>query len=210
MVDSTPKPKRGRPSKSFEHHGQTRDALIRAGMELLTSQGFAATGIDAVLKVMGVPKGSFYHYFGSKEQFGHEVLEAYDAYICRKLDRWLLQPDRTSLERLLDFVRDAKAGVERYEFKRGCLVGNLAQEVGALPEGFRDALDGVLRRWQARVSVCLTEGQKAGEIAPDLDCEVLAEFFWIGWEGAILRSRVELSPRALDTFAGAFVSLVRR
>lgn len=178
-------------------------------MELLTSQGFSTTGIETVLARFGIPKGSFYHYFPSKESFGREVLAAYNAYILRKLDRWLTDENRCATDRLLDFMSDATAGVRRHRFERGCLVGNLGQEVTTLPEGFRELLDAVLMEWQQRVAVCLRQGQSSGEFASDLDCDELAAFFWIGWEGAVLRSRLERSVKALDTFSTLFIHLIR-
>lgn len=200
--------RRGRPARSHDQLGQTRDALIRSGMELLTAQGFGATGVETILGRLGIPKGSFYHYFPSKEGFGKEVLSAYNAYILRKLDRWLADDSRDAMQRLLDFVADAKAGIRRHRYERGCLVGNLGQEVTTLPDGFRELLDSVLRDWQQRVALCLKQGQASGVVAADLDCDELAAFFWIGWEGAVLRSRLERSAKALDTFSAAFVRLI--
>lgn len=201
--------RRGRPARSHDQLGQTRDALIRSGMELLTAQGFGATGVETILGRLGIPKGSFYHYFPSKEGFGKEVLSAYNAYILRKLDRWLADDSRDAMQRLLDFIADAKAGIRRHRYERGCLVGNLGQEVTTLPDGFRELLDSVLRDWQQRVALCLKQGQVSGVVAADLDCDELAAFFWIGWEGAVLRSRLERSAKALDTFSTAFVRLIR-
>jgi TetR/AcrR family transcriptional repressor of nem operon len=206
---SAAKPRRGRPARSFAQHGQTREALIRAGMELFTTQGFVTTGVELVLKRLSIPKGSFYHYFSSKEAFGREVLAAYDGYIGRKLDRWLNAPARPALDRILDFVADARRGMERHAYIRGCLVANYGQEVAALPDGFREELDRVLTGWQSKIMVCLQHGQSRGEISPGLDCSKLAAMFWIGWEGAILRARLQRSGAALDTFAQAFVQLVR-
>ena len=51
-----------------------RDKIIAAGVEMVAASGFNATGIDAILKAAGVPKGSFYHHFGTKENFGIEVI----------------------------------------------------------------------------------------------------------------------------------------
>jgi TetR/AcrR family transcriptional regulator, transcriptional repressor for nem operon len=204
------RPRRGRPARSFEQHGRTRDALIRAGMELFTTQGFVTTGIERVLERMGIPKGSFYHYFGSKEAFGREVLAAYDAYIGRKLERCLKTLGRHALDRILDFVADARSGIERHHYERGCMVDNFGQEVSALPQGFREELDRVLLGWQAKVAACLREGQASGEIRPDLDCDRLAAMFWIGWEGAVLRARLQRSSVALELFSQGFVQLVGR
>ena len=113
MTIATHKPRRGRPPKVPRDFPDTREALIRCGMEMLTEQGFMSTGIEGVLKRIGVPKGSFYHYFDSKEAFGQAVLESYGTYFARKLDRWLLRGAVPPLQRLSDFVEDAKAGMLR-------------------------------------------------------------------------------------------------
>lgn len=201
---ATPKRRRGRPPKVPRAYADTREALIRSGTAVLTEQGFTATGIDGILRRVGVPKGSFYHYFDSKEAFGRAVLADYAAYFAGKLDRWLLDGSTPPLDRLAAFVDDAKAGMARHGFRRGCLVGNLGQEVGALPEGFREQLLATLADWQARVARCLAVAREAGEIAPDADCDALAECFWIGWEGAVMRARLTRSEHPLDVFFAGF------
>lgn len=191
-----------RPSPAYS---ATRDVLIRCGMELLTEQGFSATGLDTVLKRATVPKGSFYHYFDSKNAFGAAVMDAYDDYFKRKLDRWLLNEERAPLDRLADFVADASKGMRRHRFTRGCLVGNLGQELGTLPPGFRERLDAILIGWQQRVAACLQAAQDEGRIAARLDPQQLAEFFWIAWEGAVLRARLIQSDRPLSNFIETFL-----
>jgi TetR/AcrR family transcriptional repressor of nem operon len=197
--------RRGRPPKLAREHGDTREALLRCGMEALTAQGMSATGIDMVLKRVGVPKGSFYHYFDSKDTFGLEVLQRYADYFARKLDRWLLADDVPPLQRIVDFVADAKAGMERYDFERGCLVGNLGQEVVPLSDGFRVRLEEVLRDWERRLAACLRMAVEAGELPAGADCDQLSSFFWIGWEGAVLRARLVRSTRPLDVFIDGFL-----
>jgi TetR/AcrR family transcriptional regulator, transcriptional repressor for nem operon len=183
----------------------TRGVLIRCGMEILTEQGFTATGLDAVLKRATVPKGSFYYYFDSKAAFGREVLKAYDIFFCRKLDRALTNEARSPLQRLYDFMEDAKAGMAKYRYARGCLVGNLGQEVEALPDDYRAQLNGILHGWQRRVADCLKLSVAASEIGHQADCEALAEYFWIGWEGAVMRARLMRSSQPLDMFIAGFV-----
>lgn len=186
-------------------YASTRNVLLRCGMELLTEQGFHATGLDAVLKRATVPKGSFYYYFGSKETFGLAVMDAYDDYFGRKLDRWLANESRAPLDRLHDFVADASAGMRKHKFTRGCLVGNLSQELGALPEQYRARLDSILSGWQHKVASTLLCARQQGALPVDVDCERLAEFFWISWEGAVLRARLVRSERPLNVFIDSFL-----
>jgi TetR/AcrR family transcriptional repressor of nem operon len=204
---NTPELKRrpGRPPKVDRENVETREALIRCGTEVLTEQGFTATGIDYILKRVGVPKGSFYHYFPSKEAFGHAVLDNYASYFSQRLDRWLLDETLSPLERLVGFVQNAKAGMARHEYRRGCLVGNMGQEVSLLPEGFRGILEGIFLDWQSRLSACFRAAQVHGELSRDADCDELAAFFWIGWEGAVLRARLVASDAPLNTFITGFL-----
>ncbi|BCG24534.1 TetR family transcriptional regulator [Pseudomonas tohonis] len=206
MTDSIPPPRRGRPPKVNRDNPDTRDALVRCGTEILTEQGFLSTGIDTVLSRVGVPKGSFYHYFQSKEDFGHAVLENYAGYFARKLDRCLLDASRPPLARIAAFVEDAKAGMQRFDYRRGCLVGNLGQEVTQLPEAFRESLEAILLSWQQRLALCLEAAKAEGELAPDTDCERWAAFFWIGWEGAVLRARLVQGNAPLDCFIQGFLA----
>ena len=196
----------GRPPKEMLSRLATREALIRGGLELFTEKGFNSVGLDEVLRRVGVPKGSFYHYFSSKDDFGQQVLEAYAAYFARKLDRWLLDASRPPLARIADFVADARAGMVRHHFHRGCLVGNLGQEMGALDESFRSRLEAVFQDWQKRLATCLAAAVAAGELAADTDCARWAAFFWIGWEGAVLRAKLVRDAQPLDLFATSFLN----
>lgn len=196
--------RRGRPPKNPEGRLETRELLLRAGVAALTEKGFAATGLDDILGRVGVPKGSFYHYFDSKEAFGTALIDHYGAYFSRKLAQHFENTDRSPLARLQAFIDDAKAGMAKYGYQRGCLIGNLGQEMGALPESYRAQLGGVFADWQGQVAGCLSAAQGAGELAANADCVRLAGYFWIAWEGAVLRAKLERSPLALDIFAEVF------
>ncbi|MGH1417762.1 MAG: TetR/AcrR family transcriptional regulator [Hyphomicrobiaceae bacterium] len=202
--------KRGRPRKTGGFKQDTRERLVWCGMEMLTEKGYASTGIDEVLRMVGVPKGSFYHYFSSKEEFGLAVIEGYAVYFARKLDRWLLDETHAPLDRLRDFVADGARGVERFEFRRGCLIGNMGQELAGTRGAFREPLEAVFMDWQNRVQRCLEKARDAGEIAADADCSELAAFFWMGWEGAILRSKLVHSTDPIDLFADTFFKTIHR
>ena len=196
--------RRGRPPKPREYLVETRDLLLRAGLEVLTEKGFSATGIDEILRRVSVPKGSFYHYFESKEAFGTELIGQYARFFAHKIEHYLSDKSLSPLTRLRAFVAAAQAGMARHDFRRGCLIGNMGQEMGALPESFRKQLQEVFADWQSRFVRCLIAAQEAGELSPQADCEQLAAFFWIGWEGAVLRAKLEQSAEPLEIFARGF------
>ena len=200
--------RRGRPPKRGDGLFDTRGLLLRAGVEALTEKGFSATGIDQILRRVGVPKGSFYHYFESKEAFGGALIDAYGAYFARKLARFFADQSRSPLDRLRAFIANAQAGMAKYDYQRGCLIGNLGQEMGSLPESYRAQLSAVFADWQSHLACCLSAAQAAGEISPATDCDELAAFFWIGWEGAVLRAKLDRHPAALKIFADGFFTSV--
>jgi TetR/AcrR family transcriptional repressor of nem operon len=188
----------------------TRQALIRYGTQMCTERGFQVTGIDELLRNVGVPKGSFYHFFRNKHEFGEAVIENYAQYFQRKLERLLGDSSRSPMQRMADFVEEAVRGMERFEFQRGCLIGNLGQELGGLNESFRHQLEAVLLAWQHRTAECLREAIACKELPGDTDAQALAQFFWIGWEGAILRAKLTRDAGPLRLFAGIFFTTIAR
>lgn len=201
--------RRGRPPRTrAPAQADTRALLIRTGLAALTETGYSPMGLDAILRSAGVTKGSFYHYFDSKQAFGLALIDAYADYFAAKLERWFSDRSLAPLQRLLAFVDDAKAGMRRHGFRRGCLIGNLGQEMSALPEAFRARLIAVFEDWQTRTAHCLDAAVQAGQIRPQRPTQELAALFWIGWEGAVLRAKLEQRCDALDLFTAGFVPLL--
>lgn len=206
MTIEITKPRRGRPPKNKTDNRDTRAELIRSGLEQLTESGFSASGIDPILKKVGVPKGSFYHYFSSKEAFGLAVIDSYANYFAHKLDTYLLDESYPALTRIANFVEDAKSGLAYHHFKRGCLIGNLGQEVDLLPESFRPILSHVFITWQNRIADCLELAKANHDLSQSADTEKLAEYFWIGWEGAVSRTRLTQNTTPIDNYFHHFMT----
>jgi len=200
------KPRRGRPPKNKIGNRDTRAELIRSGLEQLTESGFSTSGIDPILKKVGIPKGSFYHYFNSKEAFGLAVIESYANYFAHKLDTYLLDDNYPALTRIANFVENAKSGLAHHQFKRGCLIGNLEQEVGLLPASFRPILSNVFITWQNRVADCLEIAKANHDLSHSANTQKLAEYFWIGWEGAVSRTRLTQDTTPIDNYFHHFMA----
>ncbi len=208
MTSEIIKPKRGRPPKNHDAGADVKKMLIRSGMEMFTEKGYMTSDINGILKKVGVPKGSFYYYFDSKEQFGLEIMRNYDSYFSRLLDKCLSDTTLPPPERLRLFYRTAKAGMEKYHWQRGCLVGNLGQEVASLPAGYCEILDNIITGWQKKVEICLLEAQKQQLIPGKTDCRQMAAFFWTGWEGAVMRAKLTRNSEPLDLFITVFMTQI--
>ena len=166
-------------------------------------KGFNNTGIQEVLSAVNVPKGSFYHYFKSKEDFGICVLEHY-AEASIEMTRSVLGDTNISpLQRLKNFFDFSRQKMAANQYCGGCLFGNLSQEMGDQSPAFETLLE---KKWQLmRVGFmnCIEEGRNLGEIPPGLPAEVLADFMINSWQGALLRMKVSKSPQPMDVFTKA-------
>ncbi|RUR26686.1 TetR family transcriptional regulator [Vreelandella andesensis] len=178
----------------------TRDKLIDTGAELIAQQGYNATGINAVLKTCGVPKGSFYHYFSSKEDFGLAVIERFANQYDESLSTLLEDVSLPPLERLRRYFATGREHMLSCDHATGCLIGNLGQELSGQNDTFRDALNLVFQHWEKRFVDCLQYAQDLGDIDASIAPEALASFILSGWEGAILRAKTLKSVAPMEHF----------
>ena len=196
------------PIARAERREQSLSRLIRVGTEMLCEQSYASMGVEHVLQRAGLSKGSFYHFFTSKEQFGLSVIAYYTDYYNRKLERILQQPEVSPLECLQRYIQEGIEGVERFEFRRGCLIGNLSQELGASQPMFRTALEETFKTWQDKIASCLQRAIAAGELDQSADVQAFAEFFWSGWEGALIRAKLLQSSAPITRFTDQFFKVL--
>ncbi|WP_276755096.1 TetR/AcrR family transcriptional regulator [Pseudoalteromonas marina] len=203
--NNTVSPRRGRPPKIARDNADTKALLIRTGLETLTEFGFSATGLDTILKKASVPKGSFYHYFKSKEAYGIALVDAYDSYFIAKLNHYLDQQNIPPLERIVNFTQSAIKGMSKYDYKRGCLVGNLNQELNHLSDEFKNRLLQSYTAWQEQIENCLNQAKQQGTISKTVNTQLMSEYFWIGWEGAVMRAKLTKSSTPLTLYTEMFL-----
>lgn len=174
-----------------------RRHILEVAHPLLLRKGFTAVGLAEVLAAAQVPKGSFYHYFGSKEAFGEAVLEAYfDDYLART-DALLAQPGPAA-QRLLAYFRDWLESQTGDEAQSRCLVVKLGAEVCDLSESLRAALEQGTRRLIDRLARCLEAGAADGSLPAALDARAVAATLYQNWLGASLLAKITRSRAPLD------------
>ncbi len=179
---------------------RTRDDLVQAGLALLHAEGYAASGIQGIVASVGVPKGSFYNHFASKEAFGAEVIDAYFDGAHARLRAFLSGADRPPLERLRAYFDDLIDGLRASGFVRGCLMGNFSAEIADHSPLIREHLVRHFETWGGLFERCIAEAQGAGELDHQLPAALLARFLLSAWEGALLRMRAEKSEAPLSEF----------
>ena len=185
----------------MDTRNSTRDEIIRVGLEILGEKGFNSCGIDAVLKTAKIPKGSFYYYFPSKEEFGLAVLDLYAEHAKAHAESYLQDKTLTPLGRLRRYLNDVAIGIEQDGCTRGCFLGNMTQEMAGQNDRFRVRLNEIWDGWKRIIAECLREAKAAKELKRDSDVDLLAEFIIIGLEGGMLRSKVSKTALPMKDMA---------
>lgn len=173
-----------------------RRRLLEAGLSLIHARGFTASGVKDITDVAGVPKGSFYAYFASKEAFAAAILEHYWSDIETRLLP-ILEAEGLARERITRFFHALADEHEAGDFVLGCLVGNLSLELGGSSEPVRAELLRILYRWDEALAECVRS-----EI---LDAAEIAQQLIQAWEGAALRGKVARSRAPYDSFEAVTV-----
>jgi len=185
----------------------TRATLLETGLKLFVEQGYNGTGIKEIVDAAGVPKGSFYNYFESKEALALEVIDRYGEEV-RALAGVLSDESLSPVERLRRYFALVATKFAARNYERGCLIGNLSNELADRSRLIRDRLSSNFAAWSRLIETCIRDGQKAGEISRDVDARVLADFLLNSLEGAMLRTKVEKDSSPLDHFMSLAFSRV--
>lgn len=176
---------------------QTRQSILDSGLKLATQGGFAAMGLSALLKECCVPKGSFYHYFPSKEAFGQEMVQQYVAHYLDRVDA-LMARDLTGAETLRAFC-DAWTDADRPSgMVSTCLVVNLGAEVAALSDDMRRGLDLGVQDLTDRLAEMIRRGVADGSLVPVADPETTASLLYAQLLGAAILSKLSQSSAPLQ------------
>jgi TetR/AcrR family transcriptional regulator, transcriptional repressor for nem operon len=179
--------------------GDVRGRLLAAGLEALHKRGFNATGVQDITQAAKVPKGSFYNHFESKDALGVEVVNRYAANGAERR-RPLAEGEAPPLVRLRAYFEQLNKLGPATSFNRGCLLGNFGAELPAQSPQIRAALKTAFEGWAQAIAQVIAEAQKAGDVSRDMPADMLANFLLNAWEGAVMRSKVEKDPAALDAF----------
>lgn len=182
-----------------------RTQILDAASELIAEKGFVQTSVADVISHAGLSgKSHFYHYFKSKEEFGHEVLARQFDVLGERGIAILREVSLDPLERLYRFIDSVVAIQAERGMKSGSPFGALAAEMAEKEEGFRVRIARVFRSWTEEIAGLLT--QAAGQLEEDADPMRLARFVVATLEGATTMARMK---RDMSVMHGVATDLKR-
>lgn len=175
-----------------------REQIVEAGLKTLLEKGFNACGVRDITDAAGVPTGSFYNHFASKEALGAEIVERY----AQEYSRRKALKDKTlpPLERLRRHFAGLNQMYADLEYGRGCLLGNFSAELSDQSPLIRERLAALSAAWTKNIEEAVRDAQADGSTWTRTDPADLAAFLLDAYEGALLRARVEKSGAPLDRF----------
>jgi TetR/AcrR family transcriptional repressor of nem operon len=179
-------------------YDDNKQHILDCGRPLIESKGFSAVGLAEILQAAAIPKGSFYHYFASKENFGRALLDRYFLDYGQRLDDLLRPSDMPAFERLMRYWSQWLKSQAGDSIDAKCLVVKLGAEVADLSESMRESLrqgtDEVIRRLRD----CIVLGQQEGSVSDQIEAQQSATMLYQMWLGASLLSKLRLDDSALQ------------
>ena len=168
----------------------TRTTILMAGRDIMGRRGFSAVGLTEILQAAGVPKGSFYHYFGSKDAFGVALLDTYFAGYDAEIAELFKRTGLTMAEKLMVYFANWRGHQESFEFQGRCLAVKLGAEVSDLSEPMRLALKNGTDRIVAHLRAAIEAGVADGSILIDRPAEDVAPMLYHQWLGASVMVKI--------------------
>jgi TetR/AcrR family transcriptional repressor of nem operon len=180
-------------------HTDVRQVILDTALPIILGKGFSAVGLNQILTAANVPKGSFYHYFKSKDAFGAALLEDYFSSYLLRLDAVLQSGSGTALERLLSYLRAWRDSQSDDAPGGKCLVVKLSAEVCDLSEAMRAALDQGTAQVVARIAECLRAADAEGSLRAGQDPQQTALSLYSLWLGASLLGKIRHDDSAFSS-----------
>jgi TetR/AcrR family transcriptional repressor of nem operon len=183
-------------------HAETcdvRENILATGQRLMAGKGYSAIGLNEILTGAGVPKGSFYHYFGSKDAFGEALLESYFEDYLAELDVTLTQPGLNMAQRLVSYFEVWRQTQSFFDCQGKCLAVKMAAEVADLSEAMRLAIKRGTNGIVVRLAAAIEAGAAEGSLKIAGDAQATAHSLYQLWLGASVMVKIERDVAPFET-----------
>lgn len=181
-------------------HSNTRENILEKSFPIILKKGFQSTGLLEILNAAGIPKGSFYHYFCNKEEFGLELIDYFVRTQWDNLYKNLRSGSEPPLIRLKKYFDESLKLFQSMNYEGGCPIGNLAQEMCSTNGAFRNKIESAYKYAIGLFKNILDEAVTNGDLAPHFDTTGWAVFLFNSWEGSIIHMKVSKSADPLSIF----------
>ncbi len=185
---------------AMNKHEAKKERLLELGLEVMQVSGYNGTSVKDIVDAAKVPKGSFYTYFDSKEIFAIEAIDRVASINYEQAKEVLGDSRRDPMERLDAFFQSEAETACDAQFRTGCFMGNMCQEMADSSEPIRLKVKQTLSNITGLIAQVLAEAGCRGDIQANGDCGEVANFLFNGWQGALLRMKAEKSREPLDAF----------
>lgn len=175
-----------------------RDNIVAVGQRIMAGKGFSAVGLNEILATAGVPKGSFYHYFGSKDAFGEALLAKYFEDYLADMDRLFQESGKTMAQRLVNYFASWRSNQSFDDCQGKCLAVKLGAEVADLSEPMRLTLKQGTADIVARLAYAIEHGAADGSLKPQGDPAQLADSLYQLWLGASVMAKIVRNESPFD------------
>ncbi|MBO0608460.1 TetR/AcrR family transcriptional regulator [Myceligenerans salitolerans] len=176
----------------------TRQKILDAAQAVIAHKGWAVVGINEVLGVAGVPKGSFYHWFSSKDAFGEAMMQSYFTEYLAEMDEIFARPKVSAAARLMAYWENWRATQGLEDCRGKCLAVKLGAEVADLSEPMRLALKDGTTAIIGRVERMIVAGTADGSLSVVGDAHVVAQTLYDLWLGASVLAKIHRDPAPMD------------
>ena len=176
----------------------TKEHLLTTGYKLIAQKGFTAVGIKQILDTAGVPKGSFYHYFASKEAFGEAIISHYFTQYKQRLDI-IGSQNVSAQQKLYDYFQNWYDTQQNNCDHEKCLVVKLSAEVADMSEPMRKALHAGYQQTITWLATQIKAGWADNSVPrPDnIAAESMAKRWYFAWLGASLIAKISQTDTPL-------------
>ena len=186
-------------SSTAHEKSEVRQNLLDTGQRIMAGKGFSAVGLNEILTTAGVPKGSFYHYFGSKDAFGEALLERYFEEYLADFDATLCKPGLTMAARLVMYWQQWQDNQSFFDCQGKCLAVKLGAEVADLSESMRSVLKRGTSSVVSRIAGAIKAGVAEGSLSISQDPEAVAQSLYQLWLGASVMVKIVRNTEPFNT-----------
>ncbi|WP_430009519.1 TetR/AcrR family transcriptional regulator [Methylophaga lonarensis] len=176
----------------------TRDHIIATGQKIISHKGFSAVGLTEILKDAGTPKGSFYHYFASKDAFGEEMLKSYFKEYHAEMDALFAKQGLSGAQRLLQYFSDWQKNQSIDDCQGRCLAVKLGAEVSDISTPMRLALKEGTEGIISRLKDLIDAGVEDKSLSVDRSSKDVAASLYYLWVGASVMTKIARTQDAFE------------